>query len=139
MRSPMTSVRDLGLILAVAGRVAVSHEKEHDGVGGIGHDIQVPGSGVRTVAVVESLPYLVYPTAQGQYLVPELPEISKRVPLGGRLLPRGGGNGKEGVAQPAVGHLTARGGAELDVVGEDERLRDAEGQEISGLRARASL
>jgi AraC-like DNA-binding protein len=132
-------VRDGGLVPAVAGGGAVNQEKEHDGVGGIGQGVHVPGVGLLVVGVVEGLPDPVHAAAHGQHLVPELLETSERVTLVVCVLPRRERDGEEDVAQFVVGHLAARGGGELGEISEDERLRAIEAQEIGGPLARAGL
>ena len=52
--------------VAVADRGAVNHQKEYEGLAGIGPDVFVEGVGMRRVGVVKGLPESAQPVAQRQ-------------------------------------------------------------------------
>ena len=85
-------------------------------------------------------PEPVHGLAERECLVADLPEAGKRDPLCRRALPCGGGHREEEVAQAVIRQLVARGRVELADLGEHERLRGAEGEEIArrGLAGQAS-
>ena len=110
----------------------MQHEEVDDGLIGVGQGDLVERVGdAAGIGVIEGFPDPVHALAGREHLVADLLEVGEREAFGGGVRPRGGGDRQEEVAQRVIRQLAASGGAELADLGEHERLRGAEGQEVA--------